>query len=317
MRVASAWRQLGVALLGVALAGFAHPAERDASLAGAEQPLVLDPETARVAALGFDALMSDYHWLEAVQLVGAADAAPSRHGPLIQRLVGVVTSLDPWVDHPYRFAALFLTDSPQDVRAGNRILERGIAYHPLEWRNRFYLSFNDFFFLGDEQAAARELEPAIGLEHAPPYLGRLLARLRSDTGGLDAAAAYLQELLRGEPDGFRRAEYEKALDEIETERRARFLDAARERFRTRSGRDIARVEELAEGPDPVLRALPPELHGWEWVLDAKSGRIVSSYYQHRYELALRADDRARRDAWARQTEAEAAGGSAGPKADAR
>ncbi|MEN8185253.1 MAG: hypothetical protein ABFS46_22245 [Myxococcota bacterium] len=34
----------------------------------------------------------------------------------------------------------------------------------------------------------------------------------------------------------------------------------------------------------MLPALPPELHGWEWVLDPDSGRIVSSYYGKRYQL---------------------------------
>jgi hypothetical protein len=295
---ASRGRQVAVALAALGLVGFSHPGPAASDLPDDEQHLVLRPAAARLAALGFDALMADYHWLEAVQLAGAVDANPSRQSLLIARLVGVATSLDPWVDHPYRFAALFLTDSAESVRAGNRILERAIAYHPLDWRNRFYLSFNDFFYLGDEAAAARELEPAIGLDKAPAYLGRLLARLRSESGGLDAAAAYLEELLRAEPDGFHRAEYEKALDEIETERRARFLDAARKAFRERNHRDIARVEELAAGPGAVLRALPPELHGWEWKLD-DDGRIVSSYYRHRYELSLVKSDRARRDAWSK------------------
>jgi hypothetical protein len=64
------------------------------------------------------------------------------------------------------------------------------------------------------------------------------------------------------------------------------LDTAREEFRRRRGRDLTRVEELLAGPEPVLRALPPELHGWEWVLDPTSGKIVSSWYQARYEPLL-------------------------------
>jgi len=295
---ASRGRELAVALAAAGLVGFSHPRPTPLASLEEEQHLVLRPTAARLAALGFDALMADYHWLEAIQLVGAVDADPSRESLLTARLVGVATSLDPWVDHPYRFAALFLTDSAESVRAGNRILERAIAYHPLDWRNRFYLSFNEFFYLGDEAAAARELAPAVGLANAPPYLGRLLARLRSETGGLDAAAAYLEELLRGDPDGFHRAEYEKALDEIETERRARFLDAARRDFQARNHRDIARVEELSHGRGAVLRALPAEPHGWEWTL-GEDGRIVSSYYSHRYELSLVKSDRERREAWSK------------------
>ena len=68
------------------------------------------------------------------------------------------------------------------------------------------------------------------------------------------------------------------------ERRARRLDRAREVFRSRHGRDIARVEELASGPLAVVRRLPEEVHGWEWILDEESGEIVSSYYNDRYRI---------------------------------
>ena len=78
----------------------------------------------------------------------------------------------------------------------------------------------------------------------------------------------------------------KGLDEIETERRARRLDAARAEFQRRQGRDIEQVEDLVRVPPAVLRRLPPEPHGWEWVLDADSGQIVSSYVGHRYRLRI-------------------------------
>ena len=49
---------------------------------------------------------------------------------LIGRLIDVVTTLDPWVGHPYRFAALWMTDDESAVRKANELLERGIAHHP-------------------------------------------------------------------------------------------------------------------------------------------------------------------------------------------
>ncbi len=259
-------------------------------------PFVPRPEVARALSLGFDALVSDLYWLQAVQIVGSSDV-PSQHAAVLAQLIDVVTTVDPWVDHPYRFAAVWLTDSAARVQKANEILERGIAHHPDEWRNRFHLGFNHFFYLGDEATAADVLEEAAAFPEAPVYLSRLVARLRASSGGLETAGAFLLELIRESSDPYARAEYEKALDEVETERRARFLDEARRRFQERHGRDIGAVEELAQGPAPVLRALPPEPNGWEWVLDAESGRIVSSFYRRRYEPALHASDRERRDRW--------------------
>lgn len=276
----------------------------------AERPEARAPDVrfGRLATLGFDALVANYRWLQAVQVVGHERADLVAAAPTIAALVEEVVELDPYVDHPYRFASVLLTHSRDQVLRANRVLERGIAYHPDEWRNRFYLSFNHFFYLGQTEEAARELERAVELEGSPRYLGRLLARLRSEgSGGLESARAYLEELLRQNEDPWKQAEYEKALDEIETEERARFLDQAREVFQQRMGRDIRSVEELTAGPSPVLRELPPEIHGWGWVMDEKTNQIVSAYYGRRYQVYLNQVDRERREEFSKQQSASAEG----------
>lgn len=251
----------------------------------------------RIPSVGFDVLLGDYLWLRVLQIVGNERTELAASKPEVQHLLESVVALDPFVDHPYRFASLWLTHDADQVRAAMRILERGIAYHPNEWRNRFYLSFSHFFYLGDTEAAARELERAVELPGAPRYLGRLLARLRSETDGLEAAAGYLAELAQQTDDPWKQAEYAKALDEIETERRARLLDQARDAYRKRSGRDIGRVEDLASGPDAVLPRLPDEPNGWSWKLDEETGQIESAFYGSRYRLNMHATDRQRVERW--------------------
>src|SRR5215468_2178240 len=258
------------------------------------------PEQARLASFGFAALVADFHWLHAVQVVGDAAPITSAQATLLGRLIDVVTTLDPWVEHAYRCAAVWLTDSPGSVHAANRLLVRGIAYHPLDWRNRHYLGFNHFFYLGEEEKAADILAPAVALPGAPRYLGALVARLRLRKGGLEATAAFLSELARETTDEYKRAEYLKTLDEIQVERWARGLEAARKRYRERTGHDLAAVEDLVRGPAPVLDALPPahpNFAGFAWRIDRDSGRIVSSFYGRRYELHIHPFDRVRRDEW--------------------
>ncbi len=251
----------------------------DVSAHTADAAFVPEPQLAELLALGFDAVVGDLHWLRAVQVVGSQQG-PYGRNDLIAALIDVVTTLDPWVDHPYRFAAVWLTEDEAVVRKANVLLRRGIAHHPDDWRGYFYLSFNHFFYLGELAEAARALEPAISLDGAPPYLSRLLARLKSDTGGLDTAAAFLQELAAQAPNERERAQYQKALSEVDTERAARFLDAARAEYARRHGRDIARVEQLVEGG--VLRALPPEPNGAQWTINEFTGEIVSSELKYRY-----------------------------------
>lgn len=279
-------RVLGVLAGLVLLAGtdliHAHIPSTPKSAKG--EAFVPQPRLARFATLGFDALAADYYWLQAIQLVGGAVEDPAAHGHTIGRLIDVVTQLNPHVDHPYRFAAIWMTRSEEDVRFANRLMERGIEHHPDDWRNHFYKGFNHFYYLWEFEEAADALARASELPGSPPYLTRLVPRLRSQTEGLEVAQAMITELYRSTDDEYARAEYAKALEEIETERRARMLDRAREAYQRRHGRDIEAVSDLVSGPDPVLSELPPELHGWEWKLHHVTGEIVSSYYDARYRV---------------------------------
>src|SRR5262245_38950343 len=292
--------RLAVLVLAAGVAAAAHSRIPPASRFGKGEGFVPRPEQARLASLGFAALVADYHWLHAVQLVGGNARASEERTALVARLLDVVTTLDPWVDHAYRFAALWLIDSPERVRFANRLLARGIAYHPREWRNRHYLGFNHCYYLSEEARAAEILGAAVALPGAPPYLGALVAKLRLGQGGLDATAFFLAGLVRDTDDEYKRAEYLKELDEVQVERWARGLDAARERFRRRSGRDLAEVAALVRGPDAVLAELPPahpHFPGFVWELHPETRRIVSSFYRSRYELHVHPFDRARRERW--------------------
>lgn len=262
--------------------------------------VVPDPEHVRMASFGFDSIVADYYWLVTVQLVGGDRGDTVRHSARIGRLIDIVTTLDPYVDHPYRFAAVWLTGNRDDVLTANRLLERGIAYHPLDWRNRYHLGFNHFFYLEDLVTAADHLHAAVPLEGSPHYLGALVARLRSSVGGIEIAAGFLQEMMRTSQDPYERASYAKALDEIETERRARVLDDARIEFWNRRNRDITEVADLVSGPDAPLAALPPahpHFTEFRWVIDEETGKIESSYYGSRYELHIHPVDRAKIEQW--------------------
>jgi hypothetical protein len=304
------WRWIA-ATLAVAVTSGVHSFMNTATRIDQGRLFVPEPEHARLSSLGFDSVVADYYWLQALQLVGGERGDTRKHAPLIVELIDVVTSLDPWVGHPYRFAAVWLTDSEESVRAANRLLGRGIAHQPLDWRNRYHLGFNHFFYLEENFRAADVLEEALPLEGVPNYLGALTARLRLSHGGLEMAAGFLAELARTAQDEYARAEYLKALDEIETERRARYLDAAREEYWRRHGKDIESVEDLRRGPEAIVPQLPaahPQFDFSEWVLDETSGQIVSSYYGTRYELHSTARDAERRERW-RELRAQRAGKS--------
>jgi ABC-type cobalamin/Fe3+-siderophores transport system ATPase subunit len=93
-------------------------------------------------------------------------------------------------------------------------------------------------------------------------------------------------------------------DVSETERRARWLDEARVEFWERHGRDIRSVAELHAGPLRVVDRVPPahpHLQGFEWSIDEKDRKIVSSFYGNRYKLHIQEADRRRQKEWGERT----------------
>lgn len=293
-------------LAAVASTGFAHArmlGPRDRERDGLRIP---SPERTAVLALGFEPAIADYYWIQLLNLVGGTRSDVTAHADEIGRGIDLVTGLDPWVDHPYRFGAIWLTRDVEEVRLANRMLRQAISYHPTDWRNRFYLGYNLFFYLQENQAAADVLEPAIAMQGAPTYLGPFVARLRATGGDLETSALFLETLIREAPDEYARAEYLKAWDEIATERLARGLDRARELFWRRHGRDIRTPEELWRGPLAVISAEPPphpHFKGFDWRLDPQTNEITSSFYGTRYRLHVHQEDVALREGWRARLEA--------------
>ena len=292
--------------LAMSTTAWAHAQLPHSTRAESDEMFVPSPQTVRLLNFGFDALMSDSYWLQAIQIVGGTDVLEPSDADQLGQLVDVVTTLNPHVGHPYRFAAIWLTHDERQVREGIRLLERSIEYHPEDWRNYFYIGFNHFFYLAEFEEAARVLEQAIHLPGRPAYLPRLVARLKSQHGDIDVAEVFLRELLRSTEDEDTRAKLEAALDEIEIEYKARHLDKARAAYRERMGRDLEQIEDLVRGPGRVLERLPsPEPDGMPaeyrrgsvWRIDSKTGEIVSSYLGKRYEVHFSGTDRKRIEAF--------------------
>ena len=284
--------QVAVLIAAVCATGWAHARLPNETRSDLGQDFVPAAHVVDAASLGFDAILADYYWLQAVHIAGANDIVDADTASHLGKLVDVVTTLNPHVDHPYRFAAVWMTHSEEQVRDANDLLERAIEFHPHEWRNQFYLGFNQFFYLGDYEAAARALEGAIENPGSPAYLPRLVARLKSQQGDIDVAEVFLRQLLDSTQDESEIAKIESALDEIEIEHKARHLDRAREAYQQLSGHDIFSVGDLIRGKHRVLQKLPspepdamPESlrRGSVWEID-RDGRIVSTYLGARYEV---------------------------------
>ena len=126
------WQRIALLVVAIATTGVAHAHFDTTSRVKRGELLVPSPENARLWSLGFDAAVADYYWLRALEVVGGEMGAVEQRGELIASLIEVVTGIDPWVDHPYRFAAVWLIRDAEMIRRGNQLLKRGISYRSEE-----------------------------------------------------------------------------------------------------------------------------------------------------------------------------------------
>ncbi|HIF95237.1 MAG: hypothetical protein ABGX04_04485 [Myxococcales bacterium] len=302
----SQFKRVVLLVAAIGCTGWAHSRLPITSRGDLGESFVPRPAVARSMAFGFRSLLADFYWLQAVQVVGGIEAVDVEKASHLGKLVDVVTTLNPHVGHPYRFAAVWLTHNEELVREGNRLLRRAIENHPDDWRHHFYLGFNHFFYLFDYAAAAAALEVAMSLPDSPRYLPRLVARLKSHRADIDISEIFLREILRTTEDEETKVMLQIALDEIEIEYKARHLDRARMAYVELSGRDIFVIEDLTRGPHRVIEKLPsaePDAvpsslaRGSVWEIDPETGRIRSSYIGSRYEVHYSEFDQERRKAW--------------------
>jgi hypothetical protein len=172
---------------------------------------VRSPDAARRVWLSFDALGADLYWIRAIQHYGRDKKSDRREGrfELLQPLLDLTTTLDPYFSVAYRFGAIFLTLSPPNgpARADQAIelLQKGLRHRPDRWQFAHDIGFVHYFSTHDYAEAARWFQRAADMPDAPPWLRPLAATTSLHGGDLASAEAIYRELAQGQEEFIRQA----------------------------------------------------------------------------------------------------------------
>jgi tetratricopeptide (TPR) repeat protein len=149
-----------------------------------EEILYIDNGVAlKKALMGFESIAADLYWLRTVQYFGGKRLeAENKNFDLLEPLLNITTDLDPKLKIAYRYGAVFLSESfPRGQGAplrGVRLMDKGIANNPENWR--FYLDkgFIYYWYLKDYKKAAEVFLAGSELPGAPYWMiataGRML-----------------------------------------------------------------------------------------------------------------------------------------------
>ena len=237
----------------------------------------LPAEVSRPFSFGFRSLVSDFTFMEAIQVVGGIKKPRTAVGGaaddrVLDRLLTYSTDLDPKFAGAYRFAGNAMPRHSLDEKVTNvleaeTILKKGSRERPDDWRIPFELGFIQSYYLAHFDDAARNLAIAARAPGSPAYLGLLATRAAADAGDLDFAERMATVMASEATEESTRAEWEKRLVDLRMERDLRAIEAAVARYQKRTGEKPPSLEALVRSRD--LTKIATEPHGGRYQLDKR------------------------------------------------
>lgn len=243
---------------------------------GEDTSYVLPSPILKIMALEFDGLASDYTFLKANVFFGSTFERKEKprlkewEWRWMYNILNASTDLDPYFLDPYYVAQAQLTWEGNMVRETNTLLEKGSRYRDWDWMLPFYIGFNHFYFLQNNEEGAVYLMEASKRQGAPSLLPPLAARLMYKANRTENAIIFLQEILSRTDDERTKKIYEMRLSALEA---ILFLERAAAVYQERFKKQPERLDELiAKG---VITAIPKDPYGGKFYID-KDGSIKTT-----------------------------------------
>jgi tetratricopeptide (TPR) repeat protein len=242
----------------------------------------------RKAALSYNAVLADVYWIRALQHYGyyrLHQDAPERYR-LLYPLLDLTTTLDPDFVAAYRFGAIFLAE-PDPGGAGRpelavKLLEKGVAASPQQWRYYHDIGFVYYWHLKDYKKAAEWFKRGGEVPGSPWWLRTYAAMMVTRGGDRQASRAMWLNLLQSADNDWVRKSAQLRLAQLDALDQIEALSRVRDEFTQRRGRRPKTWEDLIKAG--LLRGVPTDAAGTPFSIDAVSGEINVSRPSPLYPL---------------------------------
>lgn len=224
---------------------------------------------------GFAGLAADLYWLRTVQYFGGQRLfAHEKKFELLLPLIEITTTLDPRLVIAYKYGATFLCESPPEGAGrcdlGIKVLEKGVAVMPDNWRLRQDLGFFHFIFMRDPQRAAEVLMEASKLPGAAFWLQNLAAMVLAKGGQRESSRAVWRQIFE-QSDGPLKANALQHIDILDAYDAADALQSLVRTIEERTGRRPDTLEELRSAG--LIRRAPVDSSGAPFLYDRQSRTV--------------------------------------------
>lgn len=173
----------------------------------ADEDLALQGATLKGYTLGFEGLIADWYWMNALQYIGnkvlnsTADINMEDLRPLNPRLLypylNNATTLDPKFIAAYQYGAIVMPAI--DKQQAIALTRKGIENNPEAWRLHHYLGYI-YWRMNDYPNAANAYDDGAKIPDAPDFMRIMAARMRTEGGSRTLARQMYEQMYRESPD---------------------------------------------------------------------------------------------------------------------
>ncbi len=212
----------------------------------ADEDLALQGAKLKGFSLGFEGLVADWYWMEALQYIGkkvVKDRETNKkfnlenlnnlNPRLLYPLLDNAATLDPQFIAVYSYGAVVLPAI--DPQQAVKLIEKGIENNPNEWRLYEHLGYI-YWRLGDYEKAAEEYEKGAKISGAPQYLVVMATKMKSAGGDRETARAIYEQMLAESGDRQVRDNAAMHLGELDSQDERDAIGAALQTFKAKTNR---------------------------------------------------------------------------------
>ena len=238
-------------------------------------------EYLKKVALGYDPLICDFIWLEAIQVMGDRKIPP-KGAEWIYNALDVATDLDGKDEYVYEAGGIFLSAVAGDYEASNRILKKGFYNNPENWRLPFYIGTNYFLYLNNYKRAAYYIGRAAVLPGRPEFVPFLATRLYAESGDPRFAMALIESLYKQTKDEKVKSSLLARMKELVIEENIQLIEGAKAKYAAKNHKNPESMEALVKAG--YLSGIPKDPLGGKYYIDSATGEIKNDKLLRRLEI---------------------------------
>ena len=236
---------------------------------GEDTTYVMPAPILRITSLEFGSLASDFLFLKALVFLGGTyerkeePRVKSWEWKWFYHVLDASADLDPYFLDPYYLGNANLTWGGGLIREANALLEKGSHYRDWDFTLPFYIGFNNFYFLDDDEKASEFLMEAARRSGANPLYANLAVKLAFKERRTENAITFQEYMLEHTEDPRLRTEYETRLVTL---RGVLYLEKAAEAYKTRFGRNPQNLQDLINRH--IIDKVPQDPYGGNYYIDS-------------------------------------------------